>query len=836
MPIHPRHVVKNSFLLVVPALALLAGCGQAPPEPAAATPLLDLYEAESVEGAVAAASRPPSAEWRFADPDPEGGRKGASPTREWKAGPGVKGLALVDGRLAGTSTGDFPVLHVERTAGLDDKDIVHALEVRMRVSAGANMSAALPSSEKLDLAEAVAEARDFPWMMTTPIVPGDTMRTYRLTRRRGLTVAEARHVLLRPTDAAGARFEIESIRLVSRREHLAGIRSGPGWQGLSEVYRETLVSRSPETIAVSLVLPERPWLDLGVGTPEDGPITFRVAVSDDASRKGGETVTLLERTVTRPHRWEDARVDLQRFAGRKVTLRLTLASERAGALGFWGSPVVRSRGAAPSQSAVAAAGGAGRPAAPQGVIVIWADTLRQDHLDVYGYARETTPVLRRLAREGVLFTQCVSQATWTKVATPSLMTSLYPTSHTVKEFNDRLPSSAVTLAEVYREAGYATLSMSSILFVGAFTNLHQGFQELHEDGSLPDQESSKTAREYVDRLLPWLEARRDVPFFAFLHVSDPHDPYRPYPPYDTMWADPAKRAEHERQAAEVRKFIAEPLMKRFGMPTRAELERAGFDAAAYVAHDVDWYDGSIRAMDAEIGRLIERLGALGLDRRTLVVFTGDHGEEFLEHGRTFHGQSVYGELTNVPLLMWGPGTVPAGGVVGDVVEIIDVMPTLLEIAGLAQPEGLQGRSFLPLLRGAGTAPSRAGSTLAAEAGGIPAGAAAISEKLSTSADAGAAPPPHPTESFSIVLDGWKLVHNTLRDPGAPEHELYDARKDPLNLENVAAAHPEIVERLAAALREWHAAARARRLEPDSEAAASLGAEELERLRSLGYIQ
>jgi len=466
--------------------------------------------------------------------------------------------------------------------------------------------------------------------------------------------------------------------------------------------------------------------------------------------------------------------------------------------------------------------------------LIWADTLRRDHLDMYGYARETAPILKRLAGEGTLFSDCVSQATWTKVSTPSLFTSLYPTSHTVKQFADRLPSAARTLAEAYREAGYATLSMSSILFTGTFSNMHQGFEELHESTSLPDRESSKTAREYVDRLLPWLEAHRDEPFFVFLHVSDPHDPYAPAPPYDTMWADPARRGEHERQAKEVKKFIKEPLMKNFGMPSRAELVKAGFDADAYVSHDRDWYDGSIRGMDVEIGRLVERLRALGMDGRTLLVFTGDHGEEFLEHGRMFHGQSVYGELTNVPLLMWRPGAVPAGLRVDTTVRTIDIMPTLLEMSGLPVPEGLHGHSLIPLM-----APRSSPGGLAAaddDDGAVATDRPGISEKALTLDDIGGSPPPHETESFSIVLDGWKLIQNTHMAPGGSEYELYDARSDPLNLHDVASQHPDIVRRLSQRLTSWRAEAEAARLKSDTDAAGSLSGEELERLRSLGYIQ
>ena len=165
-----------------------------------------------------------------------------------------------------------------------------------------------------------------------------------------------------------------------------------------------------------------------------------------------------------------------------------------------------------------------------------------------------------------------------------------------------------------------------------------------------------------------------------------------------MWADPAKREAHHQDLEAVRKVISDPLLKLFGMPTRAELVKAGLDADAYVKHDVDWYDGSIRGLDTEMGRLFERLKGLGLDDRTLVVFTADHGEEFLDHGRTFHGQSVYGELTQVPLMMRWPGVLPAGRVVDEVVQTIDVMPTLLAISGLTAPPEIQGQSLVPLVR------------------------------------------------------------------------------------------------------------------------------------------
>jgi len=399
-----------------------------------------------------------------------------------------------------------------------------------------------------------------------------------------------------------------------------------------------------------------------------------------------------------------------------------------------------------------------------------------------------------------------------------MMTSLYPATNGVREFYDRLPASVTTLAEAFRDAGYATLSFSSILFTGQMTNLDQGFDELHESGSLPDERSSKTAREYVDRLLPWLTAHKDVPFFVFLHVSDPHDPFKPYPPYDSMFNDPGKADQHEKQMEAVKKSISDPLMKDFGMPTRDELVKSGFDADAYTAYNEGWYDGSIRGMDAEIGRLMEHLTVLGLTDETLVVFTGDHGEEFLEHGRSFHGQSVYGELIDVPLILRRPGSIPAGRRVADNVESIDVMPTLLTLSALPVPEGAQGVSLTPLLT-AGPWPHRA----------------AFSEKAETK-DGNDSPPPHDTQSFSITDSAWKLIHNEKRPHGLPEFELYDALKDPLDRRNVAPAHPDVVARLSRSLAAWKAKTEAARVAVEKGSKEEIKPEDLERLRSLGYVR
>lgn len=764
-----------------------------------------------IEGSAGISEPPPKTEWRFTTP-PQIMPEKYTETFGWEAASGISGFKIQNGKLIGKSTTPFPLVHFERTTGIDNLDTVYSIEIRCRVSGGSNLSIALSTGEKFDKNLTIGYLHDFPNDVAhTPILPGSEFHTYSLKPPDPATARKIHHIALVPLDRAGESFEIESIRLIFRKEYLASIPSGMSWQGLSGVYQETLVSRSPERVILDTRLPSHPWLDLSIGTIEDEPVQFEVSV---APPSGGKQELLLQRTLTRPHRWELAPLELSGYAGRPVRLTFSVSSGKNGRIGFWGAPVIRNHDSASKDTGPT-----------RHVIVWWADTLRRDHLDVYGHKRETAPNIRAMAKQGALFQNCISQATWTKVSTPSMMTSLYPVTHGVRDYTDRVPSSAVTLAETLEQAGFATISFASNGFTSMFSNLHQGFETLHDASSLPDHQTAKTSREYMDRLLPWLTSHRDVPFFVFFHGYDPHDPYEPYSPYNTLWSEADKKKEHEQQVASVRKVIADPLMKYFGMPTRDELTKAGVDPAAFISYEEGWYDGSIRGMDAEFGRLMEFLKTNGLDQNTLVVFMGDHGEEFLEHGRMFHGQTVYGELTNVPLIVWKPGSIAANTVVDSTVETIDVMPTILEFCGLKPPAAIQGHSFKELL----SAPSRSGAE-AAIAWNHP----AISEKAETHGND--APPPHDTESYSIVSGDWKLIHNKLRHADQPEFELYDFKRDPLNATDVASQHPEIVKKLAKELDAWFVQASVLRLKPDSDTAVTLNQDELERMRSLGYIQ
>ncbi|MBI1786279.1 MAG: sulfatase [Acidobacteria bacterium] len=800
-------------------LCLLAACRRSPETKVVR--LVDVFDTAKIEGSPKGKAPEPGALWDFAKP-PQGA---ADPLLGWKAGDGVAGLKIQDGKLTGRSTTDFPILYVSRPKSVDPKDAFDSIQVKIRLSDGANLRA-MGGRAKPDFAQIIQQGRAFPWPFQSPASKSADAQSFTLQAQQ-VSRMNWDTLLLRPTDVTGATFEIESIRAVSQRERRATTRSGVGWQGLSDVYQEALVSRSPEKFTMQFDVPSNAWLDLNVGTVEDHPVTFKIAAVQGA----GERV-LFERTITTPHRWEPAPVDLSALAG-KTTLRFWLEVPEERLIGFWGSPAIRVRGAAPA-TARTPGGALGRTPPPQGTILIMCDTLRKDHLPMYGYGRGTSPNLARMAAQGAVFLDNVSQATWTKVATPSIMTSLYPRSHQVHDFTHRLSAAADTLAESYRAAGYATVSYSSVLFTGKFTNLQQGFEELHESSSVDDPKyHAKTARTFVDRAEGWIERHRDTPFFMYLHVLDPHDPFEPRPPYDVLWADAAKKEEHESQLGKIRKVIENPLLRMFGMPSRAEIEKAGVSPGEYVAYDKDWYDGSIRGMDAEVGRLVEKLRRLGLEDKVQIAFIGDHGEEFIEHGRMFHGQTVYGELAGVPLLLYRPGAIPQGIQIKETVRSIDLMPTLLDLSGLAVPKRAQGQSLLPLLAAARDAKGKGGSVAEAaqRLGWKP--EPAVTEKAKSENAGG--PPPLETESYGLVLGGWKLVHNVQRSAGAPEFELYNHADDPLDKTDVAGQHPDVVGRLREQLAAWHKMVEAGKL-PKGDVAEGMSQKDLDRLRSLGYVQ
>ena len=251
----------TTLSITAAALAFTVACGSTP-EPVAVR-LVDLFEPDVVAGSpvVDPLAR---TEWRFDGALSE--EVDFADTGGVEAGPGVSGLEIRDGRLVRRTTNDFPLLRVERAGDLDAQDQVHAIEVRMRASDGANLQVAFSAAETVAFPALQGAMAGSPFAIRTPIVAGDDLQTYTLTPVQNVAASTVRHLVVRPTDVEGADFEIESLRVVFQKERLASIPSGVAWQGLDEVYLESLVSRAPETLNFDVSLGGRPWFDLTLGT------------------------------------------------------------------------------------------------------------------------------------------------------------------------------------------------------------------------------------------------------------------------------------------------------------------------------------------------------------------------------------------------------------------------------------------------------------------------------------------------------------------------------------------------------------------------------------------
>ena len=439
---------------------------------------------------------------------------------------------------------------------------------------------------------------------------------------------------------------------------------------LGDEVRVTLPASPPSRLRYVVDVPEGARLTFTCGIPPDRYDRPGVEFVVHARRRGGEWRTLFAELVdplrrSEHRRWLPFEVDLSEFAGRGSELAFeTRGFERDddARRAFWGAPALT----------VAAA------EAPL-VIVYLVDTLRADHTGVYGYARDTTPRLDAFARDAVVFEQAVAHASWTKPSVASLMTSLLPAQHEAVQLRDPLDERHVTLSEMLRAKGYATGAAiaNAVIFMPG-SRFEQGFDVftgLH--GPRGHASKDVEAAVVVDAALRFIDARRGLPTFLYVHTMDPHVPYTPPAPFD-------------------RKYEPHPAPGHPGIDPRTDYKEP-LDRERLIAQ----YDGDIAYGDREFGRFLDQLRARGLYDEALIVFLSDHGEEFLDHGGWLHGRSVFDELVRIPLLVKFPGRRFAGRRVSEQAQEVDLLPTVLLSQGLPVPEppAIAGRPLQPMIEG-----------------------------------------------------------------------------------------------------------------------------------------
>jgi arylsulfatase A-like enzyme len=355
-----------------------------------------------------------------------------------------------------------------------------------------------------------------------------------------------------------------------------------------------------------------------------------------------------------PRGWRDERVSLAAFAGRSVRLKFfTRATSRMvrGAAALFAEPLVL----APRRTA----------APPPNVVVLSMDTLRARSIGVYGAERPTTPSLDAFAREGTQFESAFSPAAYTLPGHMSMFTGLDVRGHRAVTLRTVLDPRHRTLPELFRSAGYATGAVISASWIAPYLGFRRGVDAFAEYDPPVAPPPYGVPCEAFTKALEWMRLNRDRPFFLFAHDFQVHRPYVAPPPYASLFGTPPDEAG----------------------PVESEFHRFR-------------YEQEVRYADDQIRAFLEGLDALGLADRTLVVLTADHGEAFGEHGLFEHSRDVHAEMTHVPLVMRLPGVVPADRRIAEPVSLADILPTVLDVAGLPPMPDLDGTSLLPLLTGA----------------------------------------------------------------------------------------------------------------------------------------
>jgi arylsulfatase A-like enzyme len=477
-----------------------------------------------------------------------------------------------------------------------------------------------------------------------------------------------------------------------------------------------------------------------------------------------------------------------------------------------------------------AVGEAAERAQGPNVLLITLDTLRADHVGAYGYRLDTTPALDDLAGRGTRFDDVTvpTPKTWPSIA--SLLTGASPRTTTVRLQNRRIKPGLPVLAELFDGAGYRTGAVVTNFNLLEGYGYGRGFQTYQEawdqawgqaepDSPLPGDAHARLealfgsprmrailqatdAQLVTDRALAWLpQTVGEQPFFLWLHYMDPHGPYDPPQRYAELFA-----GEYDEQQVTVEQLNTPHLHRQPG--TDEPVTDMGFYRAQY--------DREIRSMDDQLGRLFAELDARGLASDTLVVVTADHGEALGDHGYYLeHGLQAYQECARVPLIVAHRGSLPTRSVISEPVGLLDVAPTVLELAGLPVPTSFEGHSLAPLLRGesGATAPDFV-----------------FMESGNSNGD-------RPLQ-LTVRSGRWKLILVPSKEDqafmGGVARELYDVWADPDEQHNVAADHPQELDRLSTELHRWA------RQHPEPgkalsrEAVKGMSPEQIAFLRALGY--
>jgi len=396
------------------------------------------------------------------------------------------------------------------------------------------------------------------------------------------------------------------------------------------------------------------------------------------------------------------------------------------------------------------------------VILITIDTLRADYLSCYKKGTAHTPHLDRLAAEGVLFERCIAQTPFTLPSHTTILSGTYPLYHRVRDNGGfRVPGQLEFVSEVLQDNGFSTSAFIAAYVLHSKWGINQGFDTFSDDFDLSKYRSmgaelEKRAEVVLKDAEKWIQEHKEKKFFTWIHLFDPHAEYEPPPPYD-------------------RKYPDNP------------------------------YAGEVEYTDEQLGLFFKFLQEQGLYDKSLIIVTSDHGEGLWEHGERTHGFFVYETTVWVPLIIRAPGEFSQKRI-HQVVELVDIAPTILDAFDTRVPKSYQGDSLLPLMYPSGKEPFKKDAAY--------------------------------TEAFYSRLHlGWSelqaLYHKDWKYIRAPKEELYNIRDDGAEKNNIAVKYPVEKEKIKRRLLKF--ISEKSRNAISQVQTMTLDQKDRERLESLGYI-
>jgi arylsulfatase A-like enzyme len=774
-------------------------------------------DSAEIIAADAAGEMPASVEWRFDEPQPDW-----KPFSQSKPSPAPVRLSITDDALRVTLAappeeegGSHGGIYVD-LPDWQREDWAYVL-VRARTSEKIdelgirfNLREADDAGEYEDYEEYMGPFRYFG--DTVSVIHDGSVQTYLLRAdwTGGRWQGPWRQLGLRFSGHEAASIDLLSVQVIPKEAGYADSSFGVREVMRNRVYRRTMYVRAPAKLAYRVLVPNAGRLDFALGVlRDDDPVTFRVV----ASTAEGDPETLFEEVSQDRNNWAQRSVDLSELAGRTVTLSLEAEANTNGTIALWAAPTMT---------------GSANYTKPN-VIFYVIDGGAADYMSVYGYNRDTTPNIKRLAAEGALFEQAYSNSSWTKPSTASFMTSLH---HSVlggfRNWSDPVPEKAVTMAQHFHAADYQTGVFLANPNAGTLSGLQRGVDFMREGwedfsyfGPEPHRESSRYLHE---GFWDWRNAHPGYPFWAHFQTTDVHEDFPAAPPFSGLYVDSDQLGTWKEWDQRLKKFGDH------GIYSEA-YEKTGIDRVAFFSVHQGLYDETMAHNDFQIGRLVDRLKANGEWDNTLLVIGSDHSTRAAMDDMGLAVQDTLPpkwvdtilrpSISRIPLIFVWPGHIDEGQRFRQPVSMIDVLPTVLDLVGLPQPDVTQGRSLAPLLLGTGTVEPQP----------------VIFDEYWFDHENDA------MQGMIEVVDGRWGASLWLGPPKKDEDErrpmpllLFDLWRDPLCLAPVNAEHPDLVERYEAFLeQQWRShQALAQRFSAGDEAA--LTPEQLATLRALGYIE